>query len=206
MVVLFISTTANKKGAGVEENIPATSKTKTKWESIAIIFIVLAILLAGTTVFFAIQSRKAENVAGSAEQESPAKKSTDETEKEYANNDAEYLIVKEWGIRFKKPTGFTGLSYVVTGENSLDFIGSIADLEGGTFQMSDDWASGVFRISQYDDYREDCYTYCPPLAFSLNGYNYYFSHPQNIMSHETASYETVYVYLLNFMTKGAEAI
>jgi len=81
----------------------------------------------------------------------------------------------------------------------------MSNLKGGTFQFPQEWSPYLSRIAESNDTREDCYS-CLPIAFSMNGYNYYFGHAQNNMSENTKLYEDVFTFLLNFMVIKAEAI
>jgi len=206
MVVLFVWAADNKEGVVVEGNTPTTSQTKTRWKIIAIAFIVLSVLLVGSTAYFAI--RNANNTGEKSSIEPPADTPKKECEVE-SDITANYLVVEEWGIRFKKPVGFTELSYAIN-DNRLDFAG-IFDSNHGVdvfrFNSAADEFAWIIRYPENNDPNTGHTTAPPPIA-SKDGYNYRFVKPQQ------SSWESVFrenqaiiaSFLLQYMAEHIEFI
>jgi len=141
-------------------------KPKNTWKVIAITLIVSTVILAGTTTWFAIQNNDKEN---------------DNQGNSSIVEDTSKLVVKEWGLFFIRPQGFTELSYRIT-NNRLDFAGIMStNRDVGmnaipahfSFKFDDDFVH-IERYRQDDDPLWDCLVGCNPYIETSDGYRYYF--------------------------------
>ena len=131
---------------------------------------------------------------------------------EQNQNADRYLIVKEWGVKFKVEA-FSELSYSIT-ENRLDFKGELRsipswELDGGfSFDSAKDDIRYIIRQPQNNDPLKKCKESCPIIVASINDYNLYLGHSQNnsYNSFEEENYAGVAIYLLDLMISNAEAI
>ena len=88
-----------------------TPKIKNAWKPIAIIAIIVAVILACSTIFFAAKSNQSKNneVDESAEIETPV-----DTEN--------YFVIEEWDIKFAIPEGLENPIYSIANHTDGDSI------------------------------------------------------------------------------------
>jgi hypothetical protein len=190
-----------------EQNI---NNNKNGWKIAAIILIVVAVILAGTTTIFAVRSTKDEKEVNQSVSETP----NNAEEKEEIENlpdfdvyadsvaDARYLTVPEWGLKFAMPAQFSELSYQLISDSQLNFYGVLNDIDGSVslqFTANDSFAS-ILRFRQAQDPNAECQFGCPRKIGENNGYNYYFNHRQDFISSNTEMTERIATYLLGWMT------
>ncbi|MCL2869889.1 hypothetical protein FWF48_03760 [Candidatus Saccharibacteria bacterium] len=103
-------------------------KPKNKWKIVGIIFIILALLLGGAGGFIAYKFLNQKDELDSKQtaldkakadlkiaQNKEAEDNTTVAETESAN----YLTIKEWGIKFKIPDTLKNVTYTITGDSAL---------------------------------------------------------------------------------------
>jgi hypothetical protein len=114
---------------------------KNKWRTIAIIFIALALIFVGSGIFFFLNANSL-----SSELTDVKKKNDDNTKtiKELSSKLAQsdesstgiagdstnegYLVIREWGIRFKVSSRLTDVRYAIDGD-TVHFIGRPIDYD-----------------------------------------------------------------------------
>jgi len=103
--------------------------SKNTWKVAAIILIVVAIALAGTTVFFAIKNRNAESsnaaIADKTENTSNNGSSTKcpVTERPIeAPTISSYLVIKEWDVKFAIPYGLEDVTYKTKTSDGITIV------------------------------------------------------------------------------------
>jgi len=190
---------------------PKQSQPKNHWKAIAIILIIVAVALAGTTMFFAVKSVKSAEKSQNATTENPDAEIPDNAP---ATNKDDYLVVNEWNIRFKKPIGFTELSYSVNG-NRLDFSGyfdgepvtALHPLSSLQFNSAINDFNYVQRYAKDNDPCEGLTAGCDSLRVNLGDYIYAFITPQQSpFSQEEEYLGTISTFLLGYMFSQIEII
>ena len=162
-----------------ETNQPTIVKPKSSWKVVAITLIATNILLVGTTAYFIISNinSSGSNIGYGIEQ--PDKECPEEIVIAPEIDDANYLVVREWGIRLKIPEGFLRLSYMVedswlilTGTKKM-LIYEINDTVDYNFESD-------FFVKRYNkevtDFEETGMGTRPILIAEIDGYNYYLSY------------------------------
>jgi len=182
----------------MEEQTPTTNncQLKNRWRIIAIVFITATMLLAGTTAFFAIQN--ADNKAKADDAATNSKQSDNQADTQAGVEDeARFLIVGEWGMKFQVPDQFIELSYKIREEGyRLDFYGSIKPYgplecfdvdhcEGSVYNFhtpdhpdSQGFTGSVIRLKPTVEMRRYCTSMCMKIG-NHNGYNFYFGYGIN---------------------------
>jgi hypothetical protein len=197
------------------------NKHKNPWQIATILLITTSVLLAGATVYFATRSiNSAErNDNASINVGQPKTEETVECPEEVAitppeASETDYLVVKEWGIRFKRPTGITELSYTIS-DNELTFMGllsakywnSPAQVPDFKFDSAIDREMVVLRNPENNDPLKNCQASCPMAVRSVGGYNYYLLRPQGSNSYTSELQEIqagIAYYNLAFMINTFE--
>ena len=209
----------------MEETAQPTTKTqKNNWKSLAIALIVVSVLLAGAVAFFAVRSLNDNSeVAINSEQnteqqDSEEEKCADEVAIAPDVDEADYLVVSEWNIRFRKPVGFTEISFTIN-DNRLDFSGHLDGRYMVDAGMPTEY--GLRFISAMDNFsylirypvdNNPCKEYnptCTSRLVSFGGFDYYFIPPSgNIKYSVTREEHLVFTaaYLLTYMAAHMEAI
>jgi len=188
---------------------------KNIWRIVAIILAIFTVFLAGTTMWFAIQSNKKDNatVQKDKNESSEGEKTDNQKDLVSTESNAQYLTVSKWGVHFPIPDAFSKLEYSIS-DNRLDFKGILPsipswELDGGfSFDSAKDEILYVVHQPRDNDPFAGCTTSCPTLATSVNGYNLYLGHRQNGIydSLVEENYAGVAIYLLELMVINAEAI
>jgi|GEM_PF-5287097 len=203
---------------------PPTTTQKNKWKPLTIVFIITSVLFAGTTMFFVIQS-----IHNSKKNNEPTANSEQDTREECTNevvvtpetNEGDDLVVSEWGIRFRKPLGFTELSYSIS-DNRLDFSGHLDGrymVKAGMptvygFRFNSATTDNFSYLMRYPENDDPCtgtgpVPGCIPPLVSLGGFNYYFVPPCCGIEYSVTREEHLVftaAYLLTFMAAHMEAV
>jgi hypothetical protein len=148
----------------METNI-TNPKIKNTWKPIAITAIVASLLLACSTIFFALNNNQVqdnnETDTGEGEQ---ASSNTGSDESETLTDTANYFVVNEWGVKFAIPEGLESPIYRI--DNRPDGNESI------TVTVSEFSHCGFGGLLRHED-RENL-----PHDYKYNNSYYLFLHPQ----------------------------
>lgn len=132
-----------------------------------------------------------------------------------------YIYVGQWGIKIKIPENLKNLHYNYQGEGADRFEysdGSIKIFDhnasisvGGTDGEGDgiapDFAKqGIGDITRYKEGSYECQASCPTFVVAIDGYEYYYSHPQAVSSQSQSDieWEMASVKLVQNMLSTAE--
>jgi len=159
------------------------------WKLTAIILIAVSVILAGTTTWFVIQSarKQADNDESSQTDSTPPDGDDPASGPDEPIPSDMYLVVSEWGLKFKIPTGFTELSYEIT-DNRLNFKGSLTaeHWHNGAIGISDfsinsaiDEFMYIIRHPKDNDPSAECKASCFQFIITSGDYNYYMGGAQN---------------------------
>jgi hypothetical protein len=205
-----------------------TDKPKNYWKLIAIVSVMVAILLTGLTAFLVIKSNNSQREKETADSVISQLQTKNATEKEkpieqqpvpekceevqvvapepvapsVVVDNARYLTVNEWGMKFKIPDEFLELSYKLTNSNAtISFYGVVHPVnvrnDFGTLTIKKD------PLFYYTRYAENNDSKNRPFVKTEKGFNYYFEHAQSILSEDFRT-EQLADYLLQHMVVTAE--
>ncbi|MDR1033016.1 MAG: hypothetical protein LBL84_03345 [Candidatus Nomurabacteria bacterium] len=116
-------------------------KPRNKWKITAIIFIIIALVAACGAVFFLIRSNGLNGELSDAKKKNDANtrviselndklaKSEEDSGTTGEGTNKGYLVVTEWGIKFKIPEGLSDVQYVIA-DGQLRFGESYAESKG----------------------------------------------------------------------------
>jgi hypothetical protein len=95
-------------------------QTKNIWKITAIISIIVAVAFATSTAIFAVRGEKSQgnNISISNETSESTTNNSNSTESETIEIDADrYLVIEEWGIKYRIPDTIYDIRYSVDGDN-----------------------------------------------------------------------------------------
>ena len=199
-----------------------------RWKVIAIILIIVTVLLAGSMTFFVTRcvnrAKKNDEASINAKQQK-TKDTIDVVEKECSKeavvtletDSAEYLIVEEWGIKVRKPSAFSELSYSIDGD-LLIFQGILAgqyvfdgtDVVASDFRLNEanNQLIALIRAPKNKDVMPSSLVHITLHVSSIGKYGYYLGLARNSTwkSKAQKAQATIAAYLLTYATKSMEAI
>ncbi|MCL2869888.1 hypothetical protein FWF48_03755 [Candidatus Saccharibacteria bacterium] len=162
-------------------------KPRNKWKAVGMIFIILTLLFGGAGGFLGYALMQKKNDLDSANKnlkDVKAQLATAKTDlanakkqnstEESTNNSANYLTVKEWGIKFTIPDGLTGLKYTISNDN-LEFNTDKVAAYGGI--CATDGVVGIIHRSNVSNEQQPGEGNQLNVA-AINGYYFYLASPQ----------------------------
>jgi len=186
-----------------ESNI--NSNVLRNWKITAIILIVTTVFLGGLSTFLLIKNNKNDDAVFSAQEALENCKTTQATaDCDLKNNAPEIDInedfartftIEEWGIKFDMPTELENAKYYINGTNSVIFttkavekLGSSCDLSKEIDNLTGGWLMRLVRVPVNEaSSMPGGYT---KIADDINGFAFYYQHPQSICGHSNETEET----------------
>ena len=84
------------------------------------VLVVIILGIVGFTGWFVLHSQKAtdKTLANTGNSSAPSQKNSTPTTASKQDSNKGYRVVKEWGLRFKIPSGLTDVGYIVAGDTA----------------------------------------------------------------------------------------
>ncbi len=185
-----------RKRSEVLEHTREHEYAHNKWKAAAVVFIILAIMLAVGVVFLGIKLRDNKinndnpNLDSSSTSTSSPNTSTDQTDENSDNTNDNYLTINEWGVKFQVPDGFASLDYNKLSDEVIAIDGTFMPVSGFGEELTlpaDETGSApggakvmpgfvsVNRILEAEDDGIDCTANCPIRLGVIGKYSYYVS-------------------------------
>jgi hypothetical protein len=197
-----------------------TNNKRNGWKIATIALAVVSVVLAGTTMLFAVRSVGEEKEINQSTNNKP--ESSEEKEEvgslpdssNAANNisDARYLTVTEWGMKFLIPEEFSELTYKIKSDDGTEFLNfdgvfnTIPRIAANQPDFTGFSFGTILRVPQNNDPNAECKIGCAMLMGTRDSYNYYFMPNQNYISAEVEYQQTISKYLMLRMVSGVQFI
>lgn len=141
------------------QTMPAPPKPKSPGLLTLVIVSLISALVAGAIVYFIMESKNQQIIHKSEQKQEQQGRITDEPNKTSITNNSTnnnnqanadnkgYLVVKQWGLRFKIPQGLADVQYVIRGD-TIGFWGKPNGYGGNYARDYQEWDNGSFEHAQ----------------------------------------------------------
>ncbi|MBQ9017382.1 hypothetical protein IJ103_04080 [Candidatus Saccharibacteria bacterium] len=182
---------------------PTESK---KLNKATVLMAILMLLMLGVTITFIVlwANEKNKNDQAAAEPTVCDATTSENGTKDELRSDPDYLYIGQWGIKIKIPESLKNLhySYRAAGKDRFSYSDgtlkiydhesqiTVGGTDGEGEGVAPEFASGnLGAVSRYEAGTYACEASCPTLAATIDNYEYYYVHPQTLVSTDQSDVE-----------------